>query len=51
MKRRRQHPIDKYIADFYCHDCKLIIELDGSVHNETHQRQIDEQKNKDLVAL
>lgn len=32
-KFRRQHPIGIYIADFYCHQRKLIIELDGSVHN------------------
>lgn len=33
VKFRRQHPISVYIADFYCHEAKLIIELDGSVHN------------------
>ena len=32
-KFRRQHPIGNYIADFYCHQHKLIIELDGSIHN------------------
>ncbi|MEP6948737.1 MAG: DUF559 domain-containing protein, partial [Ginsengibacter sp.] len=26
VKVRRQHPIEKYIADFYCHELKLIIE-------------------------
>jgi cyclase len=31
-KFRRQHPISIYIADFYCHQHKLIIELDGSLH-------------------
>ena len=29
---RRQRPIDKYIADFFCKDLKLIIELDGETH-------------------
>jgi len=33
MKFRNQHPIDRYIADFYCHEIKLIIEVDGSVHD------------------
>lgn len=32
LKFRRQPPLDKYIADFYCHEKKLVIELDGSVH-------------------
>jgi very-short-patch-repair endonuclease len=31
-KFRRQHPIDRFIADFYCHQAKLIIEVDGGVH-------------------
>jgi len=31
-KFRRQHPISLYVADFYCHQLKLIIEIDGSIH-------------------
>ncbi len=31
-KFRRQHPIEDYIADFYCHEHKLIVELDGGQH-------------------
>ena len=30
----RQKVIDNYIVDFYCHEAKLIIELDGSQHYE-----------------
>ncbi|MGY3212077.1 cyclase [Mucilaginibacter sp. HD30] len=32
-KVRRQHPLGNYIADFYCHKHKLVIEVDGSIHN------------------
>ena len=32
MRFRRQHPIGIYIADFYCHAAKLVIEVDGKVH-------------------
>jgi cyclase len=32
VRFRRQHPLGIYIADFYCHQHKLIIELDGSIH-------------------
>ncbi|KYC38376.1 restriction endonuclease [Scytonema hofmannii PCC 7110] len=32
-KFRRQHNIDRYIIDFYCHDKLLIIEVDGSIHD------------------
>ncbi len=28
----RQKVIDNYIVDFYCHDARLVIELDGSQH-------------------
>ncbi len=33
VKFRRQHPIFLYIADFYCHSLKLVIEIDGGIHN------------------
>ncbi len=32
FKFRRQHPIANYIVDFYCHELKLIIEVDGNIH-------------------
>jgi len=32
LKFRRQHQIGDYIADFYCHEHKLVIELDGGIH-------------------
>ncbi len=33
-KFRRQHPIDRYIVDFYCAAAQLVIEIDGSAHDE-----------------
>ncbi len=42
FKFRRQHPIGIFIADFYCHRLKLVIEVDGSIHKvkevEEHDR-------------
>jgi len=32
LQFRRQHPINLFIADFYCPKIKLIIEVDGSIH-------------------
>ena len=32
LKFKRQVPIGRYIADFMCFECKLIVELDGSQH-------------------
>lgn len=34
-KFRRQFPIGRYIADFYNHDSKLVIEIDGGIHTKT----------------
>jgi very-short-patch-repair endonuclease len=34
MKFRRQHSIDRFIVDFYCAEAELVIEIDGSVHDE-----------------
>lgn len=31
-KFRRQHTIDRFIADFYCREASLIIEVDGRIH-------------------
>jgi very-short-patch-repair endonuclease len=38
---RRQHPIGKYIADFYCHKRKLAVEIDGTVHKKGEQVEHD----------
>ena len=29
---RAQHPIGKFIVDFYCHKALLVIEIDGGIH-------------------
>jgi very-short-patch-repair endonuclease len=34
LKFRRQTPVGKYIADFVCHEMKLVVELDGPSHDE-----------------
>ncbi len=48
LKFRRQHPIGLYIADFYCHQVKLIIEVDGSIHEENNVREADVTRQKEL---
>ena len=32
LKFRRQHPMGRFIVDFYCAECRLVVELDGAVH-------------------
>ena len=41
LKFRRQHPQDKFIADFYCHERKLIVEPDGTVHDTKERKEAD----------
>ncbi len=33
FKFRKQHPLDRFVLDFYCVSCKIAIELDGGQHN------------------
>ena len=42
---RRQHPINKFIADFYYHKVRLVIEVDGEIHNTDEQIEYDESRN------
>lgn len=51
LKFRRQHPIDKYIADFYCHERKLVIELDGEIHNTQENKNYDKARTVELGSL
>jgi cyclase len=48
---RKQHPISIYIADFYCHKLKLIIEIDGPIHDSLEATLNDEKRQKDLENL
>jgi len=34
LRFRRQHPIGPYIADFYCHSARLVVEVDGMSHDD-----------------
>jgi cyclase len=34
VKFRRQHPLYDYVVDFYCHSHRLVIEVDGPIHNK-----------------
>lgn len=48
IKFRRQHPVNLYIADFYCHKYKLIIEIDGEYHFTKEQIAKDLERTKNL---
>jgi very-short-patch-repair endonuclease len=51
LRFRRQHPIDRYFADFACVSLKLVIELDGKVHDEDQRRLGDYHRQQAIEAL
>ncbi|MGA2506957.1 MAG: DUF559 domain-containing protein [Chitinispirillaceae bacterium] len=46
VKIRRQQIIDGFIADFYCHKARLVIEVDGTIHENEGHKEYDEQRKK-----
>ena len=51
VKFRRQHPLDIFIADFYCHEFRLVIEVDGSIHLTKEQREKDKARSNELEKI
>jgi very-short-patch-repair endonuclease len=51
IRFRRQHAIGPYVADFYCPAAKLVIEIDGLVHDFTGPAARDEARNDYMRAL
>lgn len=54
LQFRRQQVIDGYIADFYCNQMRLVVELDGEVHDkqkEYDQHREDVIKRRDIRVL
>ena len=47
-KFRRQHSIGIYIADFYSHELKLVIEVDGEIHSNEQQMKWDKGRTMDF---
>ena len=45
---KRQHPIDIFVVDFYCHKYKLAIEVDGEIHLKEEIREHDDGRAHDI---
>jgi very-short-patch-repair endonuclease len=45
LKFRKQHPIDPFVADFYCSKASLVIEVDGWAHDTTQVARRDERRD------
>ena len=46
----RQKVIDNFIVDFYCHDARLVLELDGSQHYNPTEQKKDLERTKILES-
>ena len=44
LKFNRQVPVGPYIVDFLCHERKLVIEIDGATHSDSHEVRYDEKR-------
>ena len=44
FKVRRQHPLENVVVDFYVPEVRLIIELDGTVHDVPEQIEKDRRR-------
>jgi very-short-patch-repair endonuclease len=51
LKFHCQFPIANYIVDFYCEHLRLVLELDGGVHDDPKQARNDERRNTYLRDL
>jgi len=47
---RKQHPIARFVLDFYCPTVQLAIEIDGAQHNTSPGRVSDEERTHFLTA-
>src|SRR5262249_1625261 len=50
FKFQRQHQCGEYGADFYCHEARLVIECDGSVHDSNEQWQHDQNRDAYMTS-
>ncbi len=48
---KRQHPISQYIADFYCHKLKLVVEIDGNIHLTEEAKNNDKLRDEFMQSL
>ena len=51
LRFRTQHPISKFIVDFYCHKALLVIEIDGDIHKNEIVAERDEGREAELKKL
>ena len=50
LKFRRQYPIEPWIVDFACLEQRLVVEIDGSYHNDIVEDDLDRQKRLEALG-
>ena len=50
LRFRRQYVIGNYIVDFYCHQARVVVELDGSQHYDPIEKEKDRQRTAYLAS-
>ena len=50
LKFRRQQIIEGFIVDFFCHQAKLVVEVDGGIHDEEEQKNSDKHRRNVFAA-
>ncbi|HEY3450930.1 MAG TPA: endonuclease domain-containing protein [Myxococcales bacterium] len=51
LKFKRQVPIGPYIVDFHCNERRLVIEVDGDVHDDQQEADAHRQKYLEGIGL
>jgi very-short-patch-repair endonuclease len=51
FKFRRQHALDKYIADFICLRARLVIEVDGDTHGTDEAEELDAKRSEIIESM
>jgi len=51
VRFKRQHPVDIFVLDFYCHQYKLAIEVDGEIHLRKEVQEHDDGRSHDIEKL
>jgi very-short-patch-repair endonuclease len=50
LKFRKQHDAGKYVLDFYCHEVRLIVEVDGIAHDMGDRPERDKVRDAEFTA-
>ena len=50
LRFRHQHPAGRYVADFFCHEARLVVEVDGEAHDRGDRPRRDQERDAWFAA-